>query len=430
MMTLKFHNQTGNKDLYLFFNYTTTNSSGESGFSDMSYLQPWKNGNLALDEAYECSFDWINSGTFWYMITNETGAATIAAHPNTAMGTADKNWVGGFFELTSLESAKKAYFDITNVDQVGLFCGIKFSDGNKCGYGKPANDFISGLETACDLGSSTSAKITITGTDGVSYSKLWGPTVPEVSSEYNGAYDEYITAITNNKTALTIVSDKTKDSGHGGTELGSFTFKGTWGQPDSLPAGSSLNKEDVILWFEADDCTSAGTKTYIYLTDKGLNGATIMGGSSSGGMYVYPAFEYYDPSAPNNIGKGGWAEDVSLNWTATGENAVADTTCFQAMIDSVIRDLITALNLGYIGVTAAHNTFTYGDSSTYASAATQAKYLNEWNNYITSNSDSYGMAYSDNAHEKVQFNPPINGTIDCYILKQDDANTKTYWSKS
>ncbi len=431
-MKINFYNNTENKDLYLFFDYAdTAKTVGVKGFVDMTYLQPWKDGSLALTDHYTCSFDWIESGTFWYLVTNTHGASTIKNNSKIPMGTADKNWVGGFFELTSLESDQKVYFDITNVDQVGLFCGIKFSDGKKCGYGTPTKEFITGLESACSLKSGTSAKVKLKGTDGVDYTKLWGPTVPEVTSQYSQSYNDYLTAIKANCTALIINSDSTQDSNHGGTKLSPFTFTGAFGEPDTLPAGSSsLKKSDVILWFKADDCTSAGTTTYIFFTKEAINGGTIVSGNSASGMYVYPAFEYADPINPGTIKKGGWAENVSLNWTATGLNAVPDTTCFQAMISSVGRDLVTALNLGYIGVTEAHNNFNYNDTTTYASEATQLKYINQWNKYITDNSDSYGMAYSDGTHAKVQFHPPVDGSIDCHILKQNDPDTKDYWSKT
>jgi hypothetical protein len=430
MMTINFHNKTGSKDLYLFFDYADALTSGVTGFSNMSYLQPWKDGTLPLDSAYTCSFDWINSGTFWFLMTNETGANTITNHPNTAMGTADPNWVGGFFELTSLESDNMAYFDVTNVDQVGLVCGAKFSDGTHCGYGETANELISGLINGCGLSADTSAKVSIKGTDGTTYKKLWGPTVAQVSSQYSGAYDAYIKAIKDNITKLTFNADSTIGSPHCGTQLGSFKFTGYFGAPKMMPAGSSItDMNDIVASFEAIDCPKKGDITYIYLTKEALNGGTIMSGSSSGGMYVYPAFEYANPTTPSKIEKGGWANDVSLNWTATGVNAVKDTTCFQAMISSVGRDLVTAMNLGYIGVTKKHNDFVYQDATTYASAETQKKYINEWNKYITENSDSYGMAYSDGTHAKVQFHPPVNGTIDCFVLSQDDPSTDTYWSK-
>lgn len=431
MMTINFHNHTGNKNLYLFFDYADTpNTVGVTNFANMTYYQPWKDGSLDLSKPYTCSFEWIESGTFWYLVANQTGASTISNNPKTAMGTADPNWVGGFFELTSLESVKKAYFDITNVDQIGLFCGIKFSDGETCGYGLPAKDFIPGMEKACSLAKGTSAKVSINATDGNTYSKLWGPTVPTVTSQYSGTYDTYLKAIKANGTSITIKADSTIGSPHSGTQFPSFTFVGSFSEPATLPQGSTLKKSDVILWFKAEDCTSKGITTYIYFTSDAINGGTIMSGNSPKGMYVYPAFEYADPTNPSTIDKGGWAEDVPLNWTATGSNAVKDTTCFQAMISSVGRDLITALNLGYIGVTPAHNAFVYGDASTYASQSTQDTYINRWNKYITDHSDSYGMAYSDNAHAKVQFNPPIDGTIDCYILKQDDPDTKNYYSKT
>lgn len=446
-MTINFYNKTGNEDLYLFFNYADdSKTSGVKGFSNLTYLQPWavaakgKSNPLALTDAYICSFDTLNSGTFWYIVTNKTGSETIKANPGTAMGSEDPNWVGGFFELTYLSADPVTYFDVTNVDQVGLLCGVDFLDssGTKtghCGYGETANDLIAGLETACDLSATTKAKKTITGTGANkdTYTTLWGPTVPIVSSEYNAAYDSYIAAIAKNKTKMTINSDSTKSNvvTHGGTQLDSFKFTGYFGQPTSMPTGSSIDASEVVLWFESTDCVKAGETTYIFFTEDAINGGTIMSGSSAGGMYIYPAYEYTDPTSktPAKIIKGGWANNVSLNWTATGANAVKNTTCFQAMISSVGRDVITAMNLGYIGVTAAKVDFTYKVESTYATAATQKKYINRWNEYITENSDSYGMAYSDGTHAKVQFHPASDGSINCYVFGQADADTDTYWSK-
>ncbi|MFD2565768.1 hypothetical protein [Pseudotenacibaculum haliotis] len=441
-MTINFYNKTGNTDLYLFFDFAPGGATKAEGFANMEYLQPWALPApeseilpLSLDKPYTCSFEYLNSGTFWYIITNEAGAKTIKDHPSISMGTADPNWVGGFFELTYLEG-QDTYFDVTNVDQVGLLCGVEFLDskGSKtgtCGYGETANDMISGLISACSLATDTSAKVSLTGTDGNTYTKLWGPTVPEVTSQYKGTYDDYITKITENGTTINIQSDSTKGSPHGGTQLDAFNFTGKFGAPDfDMPTGCPIEKSDVVVWFTSDDCTKKGDTTYIFCTKDAINGGTIMSGNSPSGMYVYPAFEYADPSDQSKIKKGGWANNVSLNWTATGVNAVADTTCFQAMISSVLRDLVTAMNLGYIGISEDTNDFTYKDNSTYASQATQDKYMNEWNNYITSNSDSYGMAYSDGTHAKVQFHPAADGSINCHIFGQDDADTKNYWSKS
>ncbi len=442
-MTINFYNKSGNKDLYLFFDYATGGTSGAVNMPNKTYIQPWSSSNktpLALTDPYTCSFEYLNSGTFWYIIANAEGAKTIKDNPGVAMGTADKNWVGGFAELSYISGTTESYFDVTNVDQVGLLCGVEFLDsdskptGKTCGYGETATKFIDGLAKACNLVDGTSAKVSITGTDSNTYTKLWGPTVPEVTSQYNKAYDDYIIALTNNKTNITIVSDNTKGSPHGGTQLEPHTFTGQFGQPDfDMPAGAAIKKSDVVLWFkctEPFDSTKKTEDTYIFVTKDGMNGGTIMSGSSAGGMYIYPAFEYANPKKQSEIIKGGWANDVSLNWTATGVNAVADTTCFQALIDSVIRDLITAMNLGYIGVTAETINFTYRDDGTYASAATQAKYMNEWNQYITSNSDSYGMAYTDGTHAKVQFHPDVNGGLNCYVFGQDDADTSKYWSKN
>ena len=443
MMTINIYNKLENKDLYLFFDYAEENTSGVKGFGKMQYLQPWHDGTLPLSSPYTCSFDWINSGTFWFMVTNAAGAETIATHSNIPMGTADKNWVGGFFELTSLEIDKQAYFDITNVDQVGLLCGIKFSDGKKCGYALPANDFISGLEKACSLGTtvdvtrkvqlhlSSPAKITINGTDGKPYAKLWGPTVPEVTSEYNELYIDYLSALAKNGTQVTIAADGTiNDTAHSGTKLPEIKFTGAFGEPDSIPSGSSLQKSDVVLWFKSENWAPQNAPTYLFFTKDAINSITILSGNSASGMYVFPAFEYADPTNQSSIKTGGWAENVSLNWSAIGANAVKNTTCFQAMISSVGRDVVTALNLGYMGITEADKNFVYPKhKETYAPQETQNKYTNKWNKFITDNSDSYGMAYSDGTHAKVQFYPPIDGTIDCYILKQDDADTKTFCSK-
>jgi hypothetical protein len=440
-MNINIYNKTGNKDLYLFFDYADTGSTGVTGFSNLSYIQPWTSGTKKLTEPHAMSFDYLNSGTFWYIVTNETGAQTIKNNPSTAMGTADPNWVGGFFELSYLKDATEAYFDITNVDQIGLFCGVNFLDSNglkkgQAGYGKTADKMISGLITACKLASTTKAKVSITGSDQKTYSKLLGPTVASVSDQYNAIYDEYIKAIGNNKTKMTINSDSTISTTvtHSGTQLKSFEFTGYFGQPDSMPTGATIDKSEVVLYFKCTEEINpkkTGGDTYIFFTEEAINSGTIASGNSSGGMYVYPAFEYTDPNAKNpaKILSGGWANDVSLNWTSTGADAVKNTTCFMAMISSVGRDVVTAMNLGLIGVTKATKNFTYKKPSSYATQETQDKYINQWNKYITSNSDSYGMAYSDGTTAKVLFHPAIDGTIDCYIFGQSDPTTDDYWSE-
>jgi hypothetical protein len=441
-MKINIYNKTGNKDLYLFLDYAESGTTNMT-VDNMTYIQPWKGDNLNtldLKDPFPLSFDYLNSGTFWYIITDEAGAATIKEKPHTAMGTGVPNWVGGFFELSYVEGATEAYFDVTNVDQVGLFCGVNFLDEKgvatgHAGYGKTADDMIAGLITACKLSADTSAKYTINGTDGKTYTNLLGPTQPSVSSQYNAGYKDYINAIAANSTKITINSDSTISNTvtHGGTQLKSFEFTGYFGQPDSMPKGATIDASEVVLYFKCTEeinPNKKGEDTYIYFTEEAINSGTIASGNSTGGMYVYPAFEYTDPNAkdPAKIQKGGWANNVSLNWTAIGPNAVKNTTCFMAMISSVGRDVVTAMNLGLIGVTKEKNAFTYKDSSTYATQATQDKYVNQWNKYITSNSDSYGMAYSDGTSAKVLFHPSPNGTIDCYVFGQSDKTTVDYWS--
>ncbi|MGB5929259.1 MAG: hypothetical protein WBH03_13855 [Cyclobacteriaceae bacterium] len=431
--TIEIYNKTGNKDLWLFFDYQESGSQGVTNFSKLTYVQPWAGDNaLELEAPYTCSFDYLNSGTFRYIVANETGTEWINNNnPNptfkppvgVTLGTADPNWVGGFFELSYLSGKNnQMYLDITNVDQVGLCCELELSDGNKCGYGESANDMIAGLKTACDLAADTSAEVTLTGTGGNTYTKLWGPPVASVSDQYSAAYDDYIEALKHNNTKLSITSDSTIGSTHCGTQLKPFNFTGYFGSPKSMPDGNPIDKDEVVLWFEGADCPSAGKTTHVYFTKDAINGGTIMSGNSNGGMYIYPAFEYADSKDQSTIKKGGWASNVSLNWTATGAQAVQDTTCFQAMISSVARDLITAMNMGYIGVTPPKDDFTYGDKTTYATAANQKKYINRWNESITSHSDSYGMAYSDAAHQKVLFNPVPGSVIKCYVLPQDEAS--------
>lgn len=437
MMKINFYNKLGNKDLYLFFDYAKNdNTLGVNGFDKLQYLQPWRNGKLPLSSPYTCSFDWIDSGTFWYIVTNEEGAETIRTAPGSALDTSNKNWVGGFFELTSLKTDNKAYLDITNVDQVGLFCGLKFGKEDKCGYARPAIEFISGLEESCSLDANTPAKVKITATDGNTYTKLWGPTVPKVTSEYNKLYIEYLEALANNGTQVTITADKTDaNTDQHGTKLPAIKFTGAFGEPDYIPPGSKLKKSDVVLWFKSENWAPQNAPTYIFYTKDAINSDTILSGNSASGMYVSPAFEYPNPADQNKFikGKGEWAENVPLNWCATkGDNVVINTTRFQSMINSVGRDVVTAINLGYMGITAAKKNFEYHNESTYADTDTQAKYTNKWNKFITYNSDSYGMAYADGTHAKVLFHPPIDGdgTIDCFVLKQDDADTKSFWSKN
>ena len=60
--------------------------------------------------------------------------------------------------------------------------------------------------------------------------------------------------------------------------------------------------------------------------------------------------------------------------------------------------------------------------------ATPNKYENKYNKYVVSNSNSYGMAYSDAAHAKVQFLTSGNVTVDLHVFGASNEATGNYYN--
>ena len=298
------------------------------------------------------------------------------------------------------------YWDLTNVDGIGMLCGMTSNDPGltKCGYKQPQTQFSSSALSASGLTTSSTAWKGCGPKEGKSYKyhKLLGPTL--CPDQYSSKYTDYLNLLKTNGVKITLYSDDTtKDPDHSGPGLKSSSFTGQFSNPKTID-----NVKNVVLKLTSEP----NFATELYFTTDALNGNTVVTGNSAKGLYVKKGGDFI-------------AKDVSINWINSGP--VSATTRLQAWVDSVSsRGIICALNCGEIPTTK-DSEYDQKDQSTWVPAE-KTKYGNPYNNYIVQNSNSYGMAYSDAAHSKVQFLTSNNITVDLYLLAANDPDTSKYYN--
>ena len=484
---INIYNLTGNPDLILYFQNggKTKNNVNLANFpeSQPAYLQPWssspwsgdsKQKAIDLKTPYTCSYDSIESQAIFYILGNQSDGSFIEKNlkDGVSPGTGAPWWLGGFFEFTGLADQDN-YWDITNVDQIGLFAG--FDDGEATwGYGKTPTDMISAIEAVAPELKKTSPtplnpesktdpqghlppalmNIKISYKDPetgeevpTSFSKLQGPT-DLWAYYYLSLPSEYLETVVKAGIKAKVQGDATKDSTkpHCGPQMEAFEFEGMFYNGNyqaakgmTLPA--NLKAEDVVLALTcaappvaAEGGVQPKEVTVLYTKDA-LNAKTILSGDSDQGVFIHNAYnvgigegkvEYHvDWITTNDVSYPAKGNGVGLNWVCPVGDPVYSTSCFQAMINSLARDVIIGFNEGSIPLTKG---------STFDSQGTKSeegkKYSNQWNNIIVENSNSYGMAYSDGAAKsKVLYHPPKGGTVNVYIYDQTGISKNKDFTK-
>jgi len=419
-ITVNVYNKTGDK-VYLYLdNHSVTNLSND--LIDKKFY-----GVSTSDKPFTFSMSAIDSGNLLFVIPDET--STIHTGTTTKPTSTGKS-IDGFIEFSYIPGpGAMTYWDVSNVDNLGLLCGIQLTDLSrdnniqKFGYNKPQTDFLSELLTATNLTTSSSAYTQTVSRDTPPkiYYSLKGPTI--CPDAYESFYTPYLTNLENARTPVTFTTDDLSantvfipDSHK--TKWVATEFTGHFSPPTNMTGPDGELIKNVVLHLSAQvksAATGEEKPVDIYITNSALNAKNILKGNSGGGVWVYADKSICDtPVNPN----------VSLNWVGVD---AAHTTLFQAWLVSVqSRGLICALNCGEISDTG--KPYNNMDPSTWSSEC-QKLYNNPYNNYIVNNSDSYGMAYSDAAHSKVQFLTTDDVVADLYIFSPTDPATAAYYTK-
>ena len=444
--TIEIYNKTTNKDLMLYFlnGGKDENNVNLKGIpTPQKYLQPWESGKLKLTEPYICSYESIESQTLWYLLGNKDDPSFIQDlyDKGIAPGNGAPWWLGGFFEFSKLPGNKN-YWDMTNVDQIGLFAG--FDDGRvKWGYKITPVSMISKIKSAYPTlqgappkspthpGQNLPSALTTVNVGDKTYQKLQGPT-DDWAYYYTSLPVKYLEEVKTNGIEVTLAGDATHDNSnpHCGEQMDAFIFEGKFYNGNyKAPAGvtlpGDLKAEDVVLAVTCvkppAPCKKAVT---VFYTKDAICGKTILCGNSPAGVYVHNAVQV--GTGGGNVQDKEWASNVGLNWTTgAGPTMVYDTSCFQAMINSLARDIIIGFNDGRIPTKSGSKY----DSSTKPAIIEEPQYVNLWNKTIVSNSDSYGMAYSDGSGKsKVLYHPAADATVKVYVFAPDDKGVSAYYT--
>ncbi|HBM15812.1 MAG TPA: hypothetical protein DD381_05655 [Lentisphaeria bacterium] len=417
-----------NDEVYIYLDNTTVTDLTDTSI-DKKFLglDPNKyNGK----KPYSFSCSAIDSGNLLFVIPDVTSNIVTGS---TIKPSATGNSISGFIEFSYISTAKgqqTVYWDVSNVDNVGLLCGVKLKDeGNKnqvqtFGYNASQCEFLGHLIKACKLNGRSAAYGTCHSkkTPPLIYHFLRGPTIcPE---SYDKMYQEYLDKLIDSGTMVTFTTDdlstnKSYIPDSHGTKWIPTKFIGNFCPPTTMKSPDGTKISDVILLLKAipnDDMPSKEftSPVHIYIITTALNSENIVKGDSKGGVYVYADSAICD--SPVN-------KDVNLNWVGTDSSS---TTRFQQWCDTVMsRGLICSLNCGEISDTGM--AYDNMDPSTY-SPRCQKEFSNPYNTFIVNNSNSYGMAYSDAAHSKVQYVTTPNVTADVHIFGSNDPTIRYFYN--
>lgn len=405
LVTLNIYNDIGNKDLWLYLQYANNNQAVNVSnvLPNGKYVQPWQSGQLPLTSPLTFTFSNIDGGKLYFGLM---GPNSLQYLSNNAAPPTNSDAFFGFIEFAYLTTDPYVTWDVSNVDQLAMLCGMKCADRSpptnpaftKCGYAALSQPLmLQGLLQACNLPANpTTNPAFLQCGPSLQYRKLASPSI--APSAYQKIMDDYLAQLALNTVTVKLLSDDLQSIGG----PPSVTFTGKFQAPKINGAISTTNP--VMLTLVGNDAA----RTTIYLTNVGLSGQTIFRSDSDGGMYIYQ----------NGLPVAG-GQNVHLNWSSPPPGYLGQE------ISSVVRNLLTAMNLGEIAYTK-NATYDQSNSGTWIPAYS-GKYYNSFNKFIVNSSNSYGMPYSDAAHAKVQYYSSGNATLQLHALAPNDATTFTYY---
>ncbi|MEK6260351.1 MAG: hypothetical protein AABP62_17165 [Planctomycetota bacterium] len=417
-ITLVIHNDTAEPEVWLYMNCAS--STGLTNIVNQKYAQPWKAIKPADMKPLTVTFKNIDSGnlSFGLMGPGSQGYLDSMQPLFNKPISPKSDAFFGFIEFTYLKTDTQATWDLSNVDSVGMLCGMtcpEFSGGKCCGYNTTSQtDFVTNILKASSLDDKSSAYMKCG--PKLAYGKVLSPTL--APQAYHGVMARYLAQLEAKGINVVLSSDPLQNYSTCGQQIGgpgAVKFTGKF-----QPAAKVDDVDNVILKLAGQDAD----KTTIYLTTTALNGTSAFAADSDGGVYVYQ-------------GKTLVGNNVHLNWGTPCSDipalpkpvpaALKTKLALQAQVSSIIRNLITAMNLGEIPYAKEGQTYDQNDPKTWVPAYT-GEYSNLYNQYVVTHSNSYGMPYSDAAHSKVQYHSGGNSTVQLHLLGAKDPKTATYFN--
>ena len=348
----------------------------------------------------------------------------------------------GLCEFSLLATDTVGYWDISNVDWIGMPCLVKCTSGGypaetwQLGYYKKMSELIDMVVAEYQFTPAQSAQVLI-------HSNVWASTWNKLMApnhEPNTYVDSpggkthlvnYLYQLESNSVPLLLKANlPSSDTNHFtganppdwqnrvaalGTTPASFTGKFQWQSAvDVNPPipGPGLTNEIVCV------LSNAACGTVLYYSTDGINPGTTYRNDSDGGLWVRYCTDF-------DAGTWIWVmTNVHLNCVTVG-----NPSFFEDWVASLANKICYSLNAGLIPTNSnPANVYTFsGDTALVPQETNTWQYppyeVNMYNNIIVNNSDSYGMGYSDAnpfGAKKVVMQTQKNGAVvELHLLDPD-----------
>ncbi len=352
----------------------------------------------------------------------------------------------GLFEFSLLSTDTVGYWDISNVDWIGMLCKVRCTSGGypddtwQLAYYKSAAELINMVSNEYQFTSAQADEVLIHSNAWSSgWTKMMAPNhEPDTYAESPGGKTHlvnYFYSLESNSVPLCLKANlPSTDTGHftgdnppewqdrvaalgttPATFTGTFQLKAAVDVNPPIP-GPGLTNE-IVLVLSNNTC---GTMLY-YSTD-GLNPQTTYRNDSDGGLWVRYC---------TDLDAGTWA------WVMTNRHlncvTAGNPSLFEDWVASMANKICYSLNAGLIPTNSnPANVYTFsGYDSLVATETNTWEYppyeVNMYNNIIVNNSDSYGMGYSDanpiGANKVVVQTVKDGAVVDLHLLDPDNHPT-------
>jgi|GEM_PF-6642847 len=348
----------------------------------------------------------------------------------------------GLCEFSLLSTDTVGYWDISNVDWIGMPCLVKCTSGGypnstwQLGYYKKMSELIDMVADEYQFTPDQSAQVLIHSNAWAStWNKLMAPNhEPNTYVDSPGGKThlvDYLCRLESNSVPLLLKANlPSSDTNHFtganppdwqnrvaalGTTPASFTGKFQWQSAvDVTPPipGPGLTNAIVLT------LSNAACGTVLYYSTDGINPGTTYRNDSDGGLWVSYCTDFH-------AGTWIWVmTNVHLNCVTPG-----NPSFFEDWVASLANKVCYSLNAGLIPTNSSPaNIYTFsGDSALVPQETNSWQYppyeVNMYNNIIVNNSDSYGMGYSDAnpfGAKKVVMQTQKNGAVvELHLLDPD-----------
>ncbi|MEL7114594.1 MAG: hypothetical protein AAGP08_03230 [Pseudomonadota bacterium] len=414
-LTIKNHwTGTGAPKMYLWLEYKATGSSNVK--LDGADMTPEAYHEMTSDQA-TLTWDTINAGNLSFVTFKDDTPTKGKWSIN------DATSFGGFIEFTKQASDTAIWADLSNVDGVGLLCGLDglpSDEGGKAGFKYDQSTFVTNL--LGEFSALPAAATVAVEISGQSYKKVIAPgkSPADDPDPWNAVLGTYYQEIIGADREIDLVIpnfDNGTWTGKQYKEGKTFTGIGL----DDVPMAIKISAT-----FSPDKSTPDTKYTYdVYVAQDKWTVDTISKADAAHAVYVRTD----NPSLPAFTDTSGDRGTMWENGTGTlpyGYNSMgfnpslsADSTQpfpIQSIAFALSR-IAAVIQEGYINPDGGVIAYPSDTSHLYGG--------NKYNEWILANSNSYGQPYSD-GQARVLYRPKDAFTL--HILAPDDATTSSYYA--